>query len=63
MEPRHDQLSPLERLLLRALYEEGCVFVGASPHDVAADLAGAGYSKADIAQVRDLLEQERADRA
>lgn len=60
-EVRHDQLTALEALLLRAIFDYADAYSD-FPDDVLAILADQEWSDADSAQLERLLEEERADR-
>lgn len=60
-EARHDQLTGLEALLLRALYTYAEAYADV-PNGVLEQLADDEWSDADSDQIERLLEEERADR-
>lgn len=60
--PSHSQLTPLEALLLRALYSYAWDIFGETTDTIVAELKQDGWDDADCAVLHDLLEQERADR-
>jgi len=59
---RHDRLTALEAVLLRALYSAGCNWATDTISDVVGWLKDEGFDDGDCAVLEQLLEEEEADR-